>query len=90
VAGTQVQEDPMNAPSDNVKPSQPLLMRILVRPMVYRHPKAWGALELAAGSWVFILGVILCSYGFWWGAALIAVAALQLWIGRRLMRSAQT
>jgi hypothetical protein len=65
-----------------------MIMRVLVRPFVYRHRKAWGGVELAAGTWVLILGVILCSYGFWWGAALIAVAALQLWIARHLLQSA--
>jgi hypothetical protein len=77
----------MYAPTDSVTSPQPLIMRILVRPAAYRHPKAWGGVELATGTWVLLLGVILCFYGFWWGAALIAVAALQLWIGRRLLRS---
>jgi hypothetical protein len=66
----------MYAPNDNVTPRQPLLMRILVRPFVYRHhPKVWGGVCLAAGTWVLVLGVILCSVGFWWGALLVAVAA---------------
>jgi hypothetical protein len=80
----------MHAPTENRKPSQPLVMRILVRRFAYRHPKAWGGMELVTGAWVLILGVILCSYGFWWGAALIAVAALQLWIGHRLLHSVQS
>ena len=69
----------------NVVPQQPLLMRILVRPSVYRHPRAWGGVCLAAGAWVLVLGVILCAFGFWWGALLIAVAALELWIAYRLL-----
>jgi hypothetical protein len=76
--------------ADNVPPSQPLLMKILVRPFVYRHPKAWAGLESAVAIWLIILGTILCSYGFWWGALLIAVAALQLWISCRLVRSVQS
>ena len=40
---------------------------------------------MAVSLWLFILGVILCSYGFWWGAALIAVGALELWIAYRLL-----
>jgi hypothetical protein len=80
----------MNALTGNVTPSQPLIMRILVRPFVYRHPKAWGGVELAAGTWVLLLGLLLCGYGFWWGAALIAVATLQLWIGRRLLHATQS
>jgi signal transduction histidine kinase len=34
---------------------------------------------------VFLLGVILCSYGFWWGALLIVVGALELWIAYHLL-----
>ncbi len=73
------------APGDGVIPAQPLLMRILVRRYVYRHPRAWGSLCLAAGSWLVILGTILCAYGFWWGAGLIAVGALELWIAYHLL-----
>jgi hypothetical protein len=80
----------MYAPTDNVTPRQPLIMRTLVRPFVYRHPKAWGGVCLAAGTWVFVLGVILCAYGFWWGASLVTVAALELWIAYRLLHSAQS
>src|SRR6516162_9762913 len=75
----------MRAPGDNATPPEPLIMRILIRPSAYRHPKAWGRACLAAGLWLFVLGVILVSYRFWWGAALIAVAALELWIAYRLL-----
>jgi signal transduction histidine kinase len=75
----------MRALSDNVTPPEPLIMRILVRPAAYRHPKAWGGVCLAVGLWLSVLGVILCSFGFWWGALLIAVAALELWIAYRLL-----
>jgi signal transduction histidine kinase len=75
----------MPAPSDNATPSEPLIMRILLRPAAYRHPKAWGSVCVAVGLWLFVLGVILCSYGFWWGASLIAVAALELWVAYRLL-----
>jgi signal transduction histidine kinase len=60
-------------------------MRFLVRPAAYRHPKAWGRVCVAVSVWLFFLGVILCSYGFWWGASLIAVAALELWVAYRLL-----
>jgi len=75
----------MSASSESVARAQPLVMRILVRPVVYRHPRIWGGVCSAAGLWVFVLGVILCSYRFWWGAALIAVGALELWIAYRLL-----
>jgi signal transduction histidine kinase len=75
----------MRASDDTVTRPEPLLMRVLVRPSVYRHPRAWGGVCLAAGSWLVILGTILCSYGFWWGAGLIAVGALEVWIAYRLL-----
>jgi len=75
----------MRSSSDNAAPSEPLIMRILVRPAAYRHPKAWGGVCMAVGLWLFVLGVILCSYGFWWGASLMAVAALELWVAYRLL-----
>jgi hypothetical protein len=78
----------MHAPA--VPPPQPSIMRILVRPFIYRHPKAWGSIYLAVGSWLVILGAILCGYGYWWGAALIAVGALELWIAYYLVRSVQS
>jgi hypothetical protein len=81
---------PMNASIDEIARSQPLAMRILIRRFVYRHPKAWASLCLAAGSWLVILGTILCAYGFWWGAGLMAVGALELWIAYRLLRVAKS
>jgi signal transduction histidine kinase len=60
-------------------------MRLLVRPAAYRHRRTFGGACLVAGAWLVVLGVILCSYGFWWGAALIAVAALELWIAYQLL-----
>ena len=73
------------APSGDGAPPEPLIMRILLRPAAYRHPKAWGRVCLAVSLWLFFLGVILCAYGFWWGASLIAVGALELWIAYRLL-----
>jgi signal transduction histidine kinase len=75
----------MRASDDTVIRPEPWLMRILVRPSAYRHRKAWGGVCLAVGLWLVILGTILCSYGFWWGVGLIAVAALELWVAYRLL-----
>jgi signal transduction histidine kinase len=75
----------MRERSDNVTSPEPLIMRFLLRPAAYRHPKAWGGVCSAVALWLFVLGVILCSVGFWWGALLIAVAALELWIAYRLL-----
>src|SRR6202161_4039460 len=75
----------MRAPNDDVTPRRPLIIRILVRRAAYRHPRAYGAASLVAGAWVFVLGVILCSYGFWWGALLCAGGGLELWVGLPLL-----
>src|ERR1700685_1820493 len=75
----------MRAPNDDTTPRRPLIMRILVRPAAYRHPRAYGGVCLAAGLWVFVLGVILCAYGFWWAALMIAVGGLELWVAYHLL-----
>ncbi len=75
----------MNGNGAILTPSRPLILRILVRPYAYRHPRVFGGVGLAAGIWLFVLGVILCSFGFWWGAALIAVAALELGVAYHLL-----
>ena len=77
----------MSASNGNITPSQPSIISFLVRPAAYRHPRAWGGVSMAAGLWVFVLGVILCSYGFWWGALLILVSALEIWVASHLLRS---
>jgi signal transduction histidine kinase len=70
---------------------EPLLMRILVRRSVYRHPKAWGGVCLAAGAWLVFLGLAMLAVGgswragFWWGPPLIAIGALETWIAYRLL-----
>jgi signal transduction histidine kinase len=81
----------VRAPSGNVAPPEPLIMRFLLRPAAYRHPKAWGRVCLAVSLWLFVLGVILLASGRWigslaWlGAPTIAVAALEFWIAYRLL-----
>jgi signal transduction histidine kinase len=75
----------MGMPTDSLSPARPLILRILVRPYAYRHPRVFGGVGLAAGIWLFLLGVILCSFGFWWGALLIAVGALELWVAYHLL-----
>jgi hypothetical protein len=78
----------MNESIDSIARAQPLVMRILVRRLAYRHPKAFGGVCTAAGLWLVFLGIILVSYRFWWGAALVAVGALELWIAYRLLHVA--
>ena len=63
---------------------RPLAMRILVRRAAYRHPGLWWRVPHRRPVGV-VLGVILCSYGFWWGALVIAVGALELWVAYHLL-----
>jgi len=45
----------------------------------YRHPYAVTGVRIAAASWNLLLGVLLVSHGYLWGAALFAVSALIFW-----------
>ncbi len=62
-----------------------LIMRILIRRFLYRHPKAWGSMYLAAGCVHVLLGIILSAYKYWWGTGLIAVGALELSVAHQLL-----
>ena len=42
----------------------------------YRHPYVSTGVRVAAGTWNLLLGIILLSHGYRWGAALFAVSAL--------------
>ena len=75
----------MQAPEGDVPAQESLLIRILIKRFLYRHPKAWGSAYLVAGCVHVFLGLILSAYGFWWGTGLIAIAALELWVAHRLL-----
>ena len=75
----------MQAPEGDVPVQESLLIRILIKRFLYRHPKAWGGAYLVAGCVHVFLGLILAAYGFWWGTGLIAIAALELWVAHRLL-----
>ncbi len=85
----------MHAQTDKLTPSQPVLMRLLVRSWEYRHPHAWVRVRFACGIWNLCLGVLLLASGHWlgpqaWvGALPLAGAALLFWTGSRLQHSVQ-
>jgi hypothetical protein len=80
----------MSATTDSVPAGRPLIMRLLIRKWVYRHhPRAWAALCMIVGVWLVIEGAMMCSVGFWWGLALLAVGALEAGLGLALLRSVQ-
>jgi hypothetical protein len=86
----------VNASTDSIARSQPLVMRVLVRRVVYRHPRFWGSVCLAAGAWLVFLGLALLAVGgswragFWWGPPLIAIGTLETWIAIRLLHVARS
>jgi signal transduction histidine kinase len=75
----------MRTPTDDLPPEQPWIARILIRPYAYRHPRVFASLLGVAGLVHLFLAAILTSYGFWWGWALFAVAALEFWVAYRLL-----
>jgi len=42
----------------------------------HRHPYISTGVRITAGTWNLLLGIILLSHGYRWGAALLAVSAL--------------
>lgn len=75
----------MGTPTDDFLRERSRITRILVRPYAYRHPRAWGSAVGAAGLVHLFLAAVLTSYGFWWGWALFAVAALEFFVAYHLL-----
>jgi hypothetical protein len=86
----------MYAPTDNVTPPQPVLMRLLVRSWEYRRPHLWVRVRFACGIFNLALGVLLLASGNWlgplaWlGAVPLVGAALIFWTASRLQHSVQS
>jgi hypothetical protein len=57
---------------------------ILGRPYWRRHPRTVAAVRIAVAILLMVLAGIFCSKGYYWGAALLAPAALHLWLVYRL------
>ena len=76
----------MRAPSDDVTPSQPVLMRLVVRSWEYRHPRVWAGFRFAAGVWNLFLGVVLLGYGYWVGLVPLLGSVLIFWTVYRLQQ----
>jgi len=86
----------MSAPTGNVPPSRPMLIRFLVRSWEYRHPHAWVRVRVVCGVFNLGLGVLLLASGPWLGPLAwlgllpLAGAALIFWTARRLQASVQS
>jgi signal transduction histidine kinase len=72
--------------SDNVTPPRSVLMRLLVRSWEYRHPRVWAGFRFAAGVWNLGLGVLLLSYGYWFGLVPLLGSVLIFWTVYRLQQ----
>jgi hypothetical protein len=86
----------MRAPTDRRSPSQPALMRFLVRSWEYRHPRVWVGVRFACAIFNLGLGVLLLAAGRWlgplaWlGLVPLAGAALIFWTCYRLQYRLQS
>ena len=54
-----------------------------------RHPQTVAWVRVAVAIWLLVLAGIFWSRGYPWGAALLAPAALHLWLARRLFARTQ-
>jgi hypothetical protein len=86
----------MSAQAHDPRPSQPILMRFLVRSWEYRHPHVWVRVRVACGIFNVFLGVLLLASVHWlgqltWLAAVpLAGAVLIFWTAYRLQTSVQS
>lgn len=61
----------------------------LLTSYAHGHRRAMVRVRFGVGIWLLALAAFLCYSGFWWGALLIAPAALHFYLGYRLQRSVQ-
>jgi signal transduction histidine kinase len=62
-----------------------VMMKLPGSRFAFRHPRAFGTILIFDGLWMLFLGAVLCSYGFYWGAALWLVMAFVLWYAYQLL-----
>ena len=76
---------PMRAANDNTTPPpRSFLTRLIVRSWEYRHPGLLWSLRFAGGLVLLGLGVLLLSYGSWWGLLPLAGSAGAFFGGYRI------
>jgi hypothetical protein len=63
----------MRALDDNFH-SRPLILKILFRSWDYHFPRTIAGIRYVSAAWLFFLGTLLLTYGYYWGAAIIAAA----------------
>ncbi len=63
--------------------------KIPAGPFARRHPRGVAQVRVAVAIWLVVLAGIFCSLGYYWGALLLAPAALHLWLAYGLRARAQ-
>ena len=61
---------------------------ILAGPHARRDPQTVARIRAAVAIWLLVLAGIFWTRGYPWGAALLAPAALHLWLARQLFTRA--
>lgn len=79
----------MFASAHHTPAPRPILERFLIRPGEYRHPRFWLAFRLFGGVWNAFLGVVLLSYGYWFGLLPLAASPVIFWSAHRMWTRAQ-
>jgi hypothetical protein len=74
----------MRALDDNFR-SRPLILKILFRSWDYRFPRTIAGIRYISGAWLFFLGALLLTYGYYWGAALIVAALANVAVATLLL-----
>ena len=77
----------MNTAAGHATRTRSVIMKFPGGEFGYRHPRTIGAVEIAVGVWLVVLGFLLLWGGYWWGVSLFVVAALPFWIGRDMLQS---
>lgn len=55
-----------------------------------RHPRLIIRLRIAIGIWLLALAGILLGQGYWWGALMVAPAALHFYLAYRIRQAVQS
>jgi hypothetical protein len=55
-----------------------------------RHPRLIVRVRVAIGIWLLVVGAILLGEGYWWGALMVAPAALHFYLAYRLGRGVRS
>ena len=80
----------MHATNEHAPPPRSLLRKLFVRSWEYRHRRLFWGVRFASGLVYLGLGILLLSYGSWWGLLPLAGAAAAFFGGYRLYQITQS